>query len=135
MRLLAACSLAMLLALSACGNDQSSEVPAPQSASDETGTEPKTAPPRFARFVELTPCPARNLPHGGGYEVRVRGLGCAEVGELLPTLGLPIGRNDPHAGIFERGGEWTCWSQYLDRNGPVQNVCWQDDKLVVYKVA
>jgi len=98
-------------------------------ASDQVGS----PPPRFARLVELSSCPAKTLPHGGGSDVRARGLSCEQVGRLLPSLGLPIGRNDPKSAIFDRGNGWTCWAQFLGRNGPVQNLCWLEERILVYK--
>lgn len=102
----------------------------------EASTQPessKTPPPRFAHFVQLSSCPVKGLPHGGGSDVRTRGLSCDEVGRLLPRFGLPIGRNDPKSGVFDRGNGWTCWAQFLRTAGPVQNVCWREDEILVYK--
>jgi hypothetical protein len=64
----------------------------------------------------------------------VTGLTCEDVGRVLPKLGLSIGRNDPQSGaLFDRGNGWTCWSQFLEAAGPVQNVCWNGEAILVYK--
>lgn len=118
---------ALALALAGCGGGDDA------SAEREQASSPSAPSPRVARLVELSSCPVKSLPHGGGSDVRALGLSCEEVGRLLPKFGLPIGRNDPKSGIFDRGNGWTCWAQFLGRTGPVQNVCWRGDSILVYK--
>lgn len=70
---------------------------------------------------------------GGGYDVWIRGVACAEIRESLATFG---GNPDPERSpFFATEQRWACWSRSEGRYGPVHNICFRDGQVVMYKFA
>jgi hypothetical protein len=103
------------IGLAACGEDGDGEGPVPMFES--------------LHRIKLDNCQIR----AGGYAVRISGLSCGRTGEIL-ARGGPL-RVTEKSGAFDLGNGWTCWADLLKEYGPIQNVCWRGEALIVYKVA
>lgn len=70
---------------------------------------------------------------GGGYDVWIRGVACAEIRRMLPIFGF-----NPRPGrspFFATEQGWMCWAKKEGRAGPIHHVCFRDGQVVMYEFA
>jgi hypothetical protein len=105
------------IGLAACGEDDNEDWAPPLH-------------PTVREEVNLKPC---RVP-SGGYDVRVSKLNCEQAVEIVDRLGRGGPLRATEASVaFDRGNGWTCWADLLKEFGPIQNVCWRGQSLIVYK--
>jgi hypothetical protein len=83
----------------------------------------------------LAPCSPSK--HGGGYDLLIEDISCAEARRLIVPLGDPFSRYGSLAKrnrqvISHQREGWTCWSQLATDYGPIRNVCWRGQQTMAF---
>ena len=120
--------------LCGCGGSTDSGNGVPAAGADD-GAPPLTDPGKIER-VRLERCPETDAP--GGFDVKVRQLGCAEAQTLLLVLGDPFGRyNEAQEALYKprRGAaaDWTCFATFDPAHPDIRHLCWNDESILSFK--
>lgn len=127
-RLLGALVLTLVtFAIAACGGNGAAQQPR-LSAAIPKGEVPSPQPlkPGEGAFDQCQPG-----PHGGGYDVWIKAIPCAQARQwilrLLPTFNLTH-----REGIGREEGGWQCLAQSEGPVGPYHYVCTRGPQLIVF---
>jgi hypothetical protein len=100
---------------------------------DRTSELPALDDPFRARSIPLTRCTSSRGHPIGGTNVRVHGLDCPAVAQLLPMFSRGFSDANLRKPLVDRGSGWTCWQRLFSHGSRVQQTCWNEDIVIQWE--